>query len=556
MPWLNLSREICSMVRISFFTCVFLIGLRLVIGWHFFFEGVAKYESLKKEGAEGAKVFTSEGYFAEAEGPLGPKMREIIGDPNLKTLANLKLAGSGENRPANAKMPVALAKEWDDYLKAFLDTYKPDEPTRKAAEAKLDQAKSDYVMWLEGTKPAKDIKPQDLEPEDHSEWIIASSVFHPALIYRPKAKVDERVKSFNLFLIEIRDVYEKELPVMGKDVESARLRILKTKAAEIRTDLNKSIDEHAKKYKDSLAKLVEGRLDGFSIGPPEDFMNQDSRLLEMLTLKEGMGSSAERVPPALAKQWDDYFAFYKEAGRDDPKRDLKAAEQSLADAKLRYVRYLLDLNPFSGEANPNGTVAERLTSYKAAEAKVADARKKFDEEPTLFNYAAVSRSLAGAASPRQSFVKDLRDQTDYLKQSLGGFTESKKKDYDNFKGTVEVKKEKPTILGIPMPAETKLEWLDWSTRWMLLVAGGCLLIGLFTRLACFACIVFLISEIASNTPLPWLPTSPKAEGNYNFLNKNAVELLALLVLITLPTGRWLGIDAWLSRIWPFRRKES
>src|SRR5262245_14646993 len=112
------------MVRISFFTCVFLIGLRLAIGWHFFFEGVAKYESLKKEGADGAKTFTSASYFAEAEGPLGPKIREAIGDANLETLAKLKPAASGDNQPASAKMPTALAKEWDDYLKIFVDTYK------------------------------------------------------------------------------------------------------------------------------------------------------------------------------------------------------------------------------------------------------------------------------------------------------------------------------------------------------------------------------------------------------------------------------------------------
>jgi hypothetical protein len=35
-----------------------------------------------------------------------------------------------------------------------------------------------------------------------------------------------------------------------------------------------------------------------------------------------------------------------------------------------------------------------------------------------------------------------------------------------------------------------------------------------------------------------------------------VELFALLTLMTLPTGRWLGLDAILSRIWPFRKKES
>jgi hypothetical protein len=57
-----------------------------------------------------------------------------------------------------------------------------------------------------------------------------------------------------------------------------------------------------------------------------------------------------------------------------------------------------------------------------------------------------------------------------------------------------------------------------------------------------------------NSPFPWLPVSPKAEGNYLFVNKNVIEMLALLVLATLPTGRWFGFDAILSRIWPFRSR--
>ena len=67
----------------------FSIGLRLVIGWHFFFEGVSKYESTQHAGAANSKPFTSKGYFAEAAGPAGPLMRDFIGDDDAVAIAKL-----------------------------------------------------------------------------------------------------------------------------------------------------------------------------------------------------------------------------------------------------------------------------------------------------------------------------------------------------------------------------------------------------------------------------------------------------------------------------------
>src|SRR5580700_1399588 len=142
------------MVRISFFTCLFLICLRLVIGWHFFFEGVAKYESLQHEGsALGSKPFTSAGYFNEAEGPLGPVIRDYIGDEDHKAIAKLT------SEPPD-KMPAALAREWDEYLANFTAYFHLSDPEKKSAEDVLTKAKSNYVDWLLGkqTRELKKIK--------------------------------------------------------------------------------------------------------------------------------------------------------------------------------------------------------------------------------------------------------------------------------------------------------------------------------------------------------------------------------------------------------------
>ncbi len=59
-----------------------LLALRLAIGWHFLFEGLHKIQSEYTGVTDTNRVFTSEPYFAVAEGPLGERLRkEYIGDP-------------------------------------------------------------------------------------------------------------------------------------------------------------------------------------------------------------------------------------------------------------------------------------------------------------------------------------------------------------------------------------------------------------------------------------------------------------------------------------------
>src|SRR5205823_6116948 len=59
----------------------FLLALRLAIGWHFLFEGLHKIQSHYVGPTDANRPFTSEPYFAAAEGPLGDVMRrKYLGD--------------------------------------------------------------------------------------------------------------------------------------------------------------------------------------------------------------------------------------------------------------------------------------------------------------------------------------------------------------------------------------------------------------------------------------------------------------------------------------------
>lgn len=556
------------MARISFLSCVFLIGLRLVIGWHFFFEGVHKYESTRNGESEIAKPFSSAGYFTEAEGPLGPSMREQIGDADTQALARLKLAGSPDDKPS-ARMPVALASEWDDYARQLEAYYKLNDEDKQRIAETLEKAKNDYVWWLTDKKPRQegDEKKKADEPKKITKTIVSVG---SSVEYEFADNVEQRVLEYQFKLREIRDIYEDKLRRMGKDVEKTRLRTLKSQAASMRVSLMKDMDEHTSKLKEALAKSIGDRLSGFNVGNSQD-PAIDERVLAMLTLaSDGDDVSAARMPVALDKQWRDYFDFVREHGQESLRHDPQRGEQMLDDAKLRYVRYLLDRDQFTGDVLPDHEVSDRVKAYRQAIVKLRAAEKALnDVQPREAESSPKDKQPKAAKTPeliakekakeaaslevarlRQTFVDDIRRHTDILRQNLGGFTNNKAKDFDNFKGTIAPEKERMRFLWHEWPT-SKLEWLDWSTRWGLLIAGGCVLLGLFTRLACLGCVAFLVIEYLSNSPFPWLPVSPKAEGNYVFVNKNVVELMALLVLATLPTGRWFGLDAILSRVWPF-----
>lgn len=103
---------------------------------------------------------------------------------------------------------------------------------------------------------------------------------------------------------------------------------------------------------------------------------------------------------------------------------------------------------------------------------------------------------------------------------------------------------------------TRGQLMDKVTMWFIVAVGGCLLAGLFTRIACVLGTAFLVLTYLTHPPFPWFPLPPNTEGNPVFINKNVIEGLALLVLATFPTGRWLGLDALLSRVCCRGRSES
>lgn len=113
-------------------------------------------------------------------------------------------------------------------------------------------------------------------------------------------------------------------------------------------------------------------------------------------------------------------------------------------------------------------------------------------------------------------------------------------------------------LGAPPRRHSQTHFVDLATQWGLAIVGFCLMVGLFPRLACLGAIGFLVLFYMSWPPWPGIPEPPVTEGHYLIVNKNLIELLAVLVLITVPTGRWAGLSSFVQYfvLDPLRRREE
>jgi uncharacterized membrane protein YphA (DoxX/SURF4 family) len=93
---------------------------------------------------------------------------------------------------------------------------------------------------------------------------------------------------------------------------------------------------------------------------------------------------------------------------------------------------------------------------------------------------------------------------------------------------------------------TQLEVADQLTIAGLTIFGAMLLLGLGSRIAAVGAAVMLFNFYMAMPPWPGVPAAPGPEHSY-VINKNLIEVIALLGIALMPTGSWFGVDALLAR---------
>jgi thiosulfate dehydrogenase (quinone) large subunit len=87
-----------------------------------------------------------------------------------------------------------------------------------------------------------------------------------------------------------------------------------------------------------------------------------------------------------------------------------------------------------------------------------------------------------------------------------------------------------------------LEAVNWMNMIGLTAIGLALIVGLLTRFAALAGAFMILLFYLCNPPFIGYYYSIPMEGSYLVVNKNLVEMAALLVIAATYSGRYLGLD--------------
>ncbi len=88
--------------------------------------------------------------------------------------------------------------------------------------------------------------------------------------------------------------------------------------------------------------------------------------------------------------------------------------------------------------------------------------------------------------------------------------------------------------------ESIIGWIDTLNMMALIIVGITLLLGIFERIGTIVGIGLLAMYYLAHPPFPGL-TQLNVEGNYWLVNKNLIELVALILIYYVPTGHRFGL---------------
>lgn len=173
----------------GFLAALFLVLLRIAIGWHFLYEGVYKLETLRTN-----EPFSSEGYLRNATGPLAerffrPMVPDVYGFDRLD--------------------PALLGSAWDAELERFAAHYQLDDAQRTAAAKALDGAKSKAKDWFNDSGNV--LKVQQYKADVEKAIAVDSSTASLRFEREEAQKQRQKAETTRKELMGVVDGWEKEM---------------------------------------------------------------------------------------------------------------------------------------------------------------------------------------------------------------------------------------------------------------------------------------------------------------------------------------------------------
>lgn len=266
-----------------------------------------------------------------------------------------------------------------------------------------------------------------------------------------------------------------------------------------------------------------------SAGPLASYFHRQVPDFDGLKLLERDGAG---LPANLKASWSADLERYAQQYKFDEAQKAKAVEalenaSATADAWFRQPDHVDNLKKY----------ADDLAKFRTLET---------DPNAVSYQKELVAKELRKLNQTRNELLDTIDAWTESLQASWAALATPETKrglnaDHGEFAGLrYDFRK---SVADRPTEPMSRLDWLNTATIYGLMIAGACLILGLFTRLAALWSAGFLALIYLSLPPWPGLPENPLTEGHYLFVSKNLIELIACLAIAALPTHHWVGIDA-------------
>lgn len=263
-----------------------------------------------------------------------------------------------------------------------------------------------------------------------------------------------------------------------------------------------------------------------------DIDGRERLRLEVVEKKGGKKGEKTHVIKAIANRWNDVRGEFCEFYRLPDATQAKATE-----IFRRFERQLSEY--LDGNASDIAEYFKALDRFQNDPEKNQDApfqkQRRWDR----------MMELRGEAN---KWIKDIEGQERAYAQSLYSLLDKGQRSR-----------------GLVTSSWNPFEWerekqTNFAVTFGLTAIGLCLMLGLCTPLAALGGACFMCSVVLTQFAFPTVyPHDPPVVGHSLLVNKDFIEMLALLVIASTRAGRWGGLDVfvsrWIIRPW-FSRKSA
>ena len=234
--------------------------------------------------------------------------------------------------------------------------------------------------------------------------------------------------------------------------------------------------------------------------------------------------------PTFEEEWVNYYLKFKNY--------YTLSEEQDKQAKRLLHRYLWSSYDYAAEISTEvegySASYDRYIASVAEGANQAEHQRKRDWDQMLKLRGEVDKWASTLTGYGDDFQMQLWNLLDAKQQNKGQLSPIA---YGNNKLIV-----KASFVGV----NSWVDFLNFGVTWGLTAIGLFLIMGLCSRLAALGGAAFLCAVLLTQPPWPSIyPHVHPEVGHAMIVDKNFVELVACLVIASMPVGRWAGLDFFL-----------